>query len=160
MDFYELSAVAMDGSIINFSQFRGKTVLVVNTATKCGLAPQFKELEDLWKTYGPKKFVILGFPCDQFMGQELGNNQEIEEVCQIRFGVTFPLSQKIDVNGDDTHSVFVWLKNQAPGVFGTKRIKWNFTKFLISADGNEVKRIAPKTSPLKLKARIEALIKE
>ncbi|UKN00352.1 glutathione peroxidase [Paracrocinitomix mangrovi] len=147
--FYEFEAQNMRNETVKMSDYQGKTVLVVNTATKCGLAPQFDGLEDLYQKYKDKDFVILGFPSNQFANQEPGNNDQIEQSCRINFGVTFPIFQKIKVNGDQTHPIFKYLKSELKDFWGP-RIKWNFTKFLIGPDGKPVKRFSPRTSPAKI----------
>jgi glutathione peroxidase len=141
------------------ADYAGKAVLVVNTASKCGFTPQYKGLEELWQAYKDRGLVVLGFPCNQFGKQEPGNEGAISEFCELNYGVSFPLFKKIDVNGGDAHPLFVQLKKQAPGLLGSERIKWNFTKFLIGRDGTLVKRYAPLTKPEELKADIEALLK-
>ena len=140
-------------------QYAGKVLLVVNTASKCGFTPQYKGLENVWQQYKDKGLVVLGFPCNQFGKQEPGNEGAISEFCELNFGVSFPLFKKIDVNGSDAHPLFVQLKKQAPGLLGSKGIKWNFTKFLIGRDGQVVKRFGPTTKPQDLTQEIEALLK-
>jgi glutathione peroxidase len=137
--------------------YKGKVVLIVNTATKCGLAPQFRELEALHQQYRDKGLVVLGFPSNQFMNQEPESNETMEQTCEAHFGVSFQLTEKIRVNGRDTHPVFKYLKNQLPGRFG-KRIKWNFTKFLVSSEGKPYKRYAPTTKPRVLEKDIQGLL--
>lgn len=137
--------------------FKGKVVLVVNTASKCGLTPQYEGLEALYKKHKDEGLVILGFPCNQFGQQEPGDAREIEEGCLINYGVSFPMFEKVDVNGDSAHPVFKYLKSELGGLFGS-RIKWNFTKFLIDANGKPVKRFAPITKPEKIEPRIEKLL--
>jgi glutathione peroxidase len=144
--FYQLTAQTPSGQIISMSEFRGKVVLIVNTATKCGLAPQFKGLEELHQKYRDNGLVILGFPCNQFLSQEPESNETMIESCQVNFGVTFQLFEKCDVNGTNTHPVFKYLKKKLGGWFGS-RITWNFTKFLIDANGNPIKRFAPTVKP-------------
>ena len=144
--FYQPNAKTPSGQIISMSDFKGKVVLIVNTATKCGLAPQFKGLEELHQKYKDSGLVILGFPCNQFLNQEPETNETMVESCQINFGVTFQLFEKCDVNGADTHPVFKYLKKKLGGWFGS-RIKWNFTKFLIDSNGNPIKRYAPTVKP-------------
>lgn len=139
--------------------YGGKVLLVVNTASKCGFTPQYKGLEQLWQQYKDQGLVVLGFPCNQFGKQEPGNEGAISDFCELNFGVSFPLFKKIDVNGSDAHPLFVQLKQQAPGLLGSKGIKWNFTKFLIGRDGQVVKRFAPTTKPQDLTQEIEALLK-
>ena len=146
MKFYDFKAVKMNGQEISMEEYKDKTVLVVNTASKCGLTPQLTGLEELYKKYADEDFVILGFPCNQFANQDPKGNSEISEFCLINYGVTFPMFQKIEVNGKNTHPLYKLLKEQSHGIIG-KDIKWNFTKFLIDKDGNVVKRYAPITKP-------------
>lgn len=157
---YDIAITRKDGSEIELSQYRGKVLLIVNTASKCGFTPQFDDLEKLNKTYQDQGLTILGFPCNQFGNQDPGSQEEIESFCQLNFGVTFPVMRKIDVNGDDAAPLFDYLKKTAPGLLGSTRIKWNFTKFLISADGTTIKRYGPATKPGKIAGDIEALLKE
>lgn len=157
MRFYDFSANNIYGKEVKMESYKGKVVLVVNTASKCGLTPQFKDLEALYKEYKDKGFEILGFPCNQFAKQDPGTNDEIHQFCQLNYGVTFTMFEKIDVNGKDTHPLYKYLKSQAKAIF-SKEIKWNFTKFLIDADGNVLKRYAPTVSPLKIKGDIEKLL--
>tara|TARA_B100001245_G_scaffold225202_1_gene199635 strand:- start:117 stop:620 length:504 start_codon:yes stop_codon:yes gene_type:complete len=149
--FYDLEAETLQGKKVKMSDYEGKSILVVNTATKCGLAPQFDGLEKLYQTYKDKNFVVLGFPSNQFANQEPGDAKNIEETCRINFGVTFPMFGKIDVNGSNTHPIFKYLKSQLGGIFGS-RIKWNFTKFFIDKNGKPVKRFAPTTKPEKIES--------
>jgi glutathione peroxidase len=134
-------------------------VLIVNTASKCGFTPQYQGLESLYKKYKDQGFEIIGFPCDQFGGQEPGSDNDIEQFCELNFGVSFPLSTKIDVNGDNTHPIFDFLKKGAPGILGSKRIKWNFTKFLVSQDGSVLKRYATATKPSAIDSDIATALK-
>ena len=145
-NIYDFQAWTPAGEDLPMSAFKGKTLLIVNTATKCGLAPQFRELEVLHQKYKDQGLVILGFPSNQFQNQEPESNETMEQSCEINFGVTFQLTEKILVNGKETHPVFQYLKDQLPGKLG-KRIKWNFTKFLISPEGKPVKRYAPTVKP-------------
>jgi glutathione peroxidase len=147
--FYEFSAVSLQGKDLKMDQFKGKTVLVVNTASKCGLTPQFKGLENLYQRYKDKGLVILGFPCNQFANQEPGDENSISEGCLINYGVSFPMFSKIEVNGKNAHPLYVFLKKELKGWFGSA-IKWNFTKFLIDANGNPLKHFAPITKPKKI----------
>lgn len=156
--FHTLKAKTLQGKEVDFKEFEGKTVLVVNTASKCGLAPQFEGLEKLHQKYKDEGLVILGFPSSQFLNQEPGNASEIETACQVNFGVTFQLFEKIDVNGPNTHPVFQYLKSKLGGLFGS-RIKWNFTKFLIDKNGKPVKRFAPTTKPEAMELDIQKLLK-
>lgn len=158
MKFYELSAKKMNGQEIKMEQYKGKVVLVVNTASKCGLTPQFEELEALYRDYQSQGFEILGFPCNQFAKQDSGSNEEIHEFCQLNYGVSFNMFEKIEVNGSNAHPIYKLLKQEAGGLFG-REIKWNFTKFLIDANGNVVKRYAPTVKPSKIKKDIEPLLK-
>ena len=143
---YELSFTANDGQEVPLQQFEGKPLLIVNTASKCGYTPQYKGLQQIYEDLGPD-LVVIGFPCDQFAHQEPGDDDQIKEFCEMNYGVTFPLSTKVDVNGSRTHPVFAYLKDRAGGLLGSSMIKWNFTKFLVSPDGRTVKRYAPKTDP-------------
>lgn len=157
MNFYGLEAKKMNGQMVKMEQYKGNVVLVVNTASKCGLTPQFKELEELYQTYHSKGLEILGFPCNQFAKQDSGSNEEIHEFCQLNYGVSFNMFEKIDVNGKDAHPLYKYLKDEAKGLL-SKDIKWNFTKFLIDRNGNVIKRYAPTVSPLKIKTDIEKLL--
>lgn len=157
MSFYDFKVKAADGSEYNFDQLKGKAVLIVNTASKCGFTPQYKGLEELHQSYGDKGLVVLGFPCDQFAHQEPGSDSDIQEFCSLNFGVTFPIMSKINVNGKDASPVFKWLKEQAKGMLGSS-IKWNFTKFLISKDGTLVQRFAPKVEPKDMVKDIEKVL--
>ena len=154
-----IPCTTLRGEQKTLADYPGKAVLVVNTASKCGFTPQYKGLEALWQQYKDQGLVILGFPCNQFGKQEPGDDAAISEFCELNFGVSFPLFKKIDVNGSQAHPLFVALKKRAPGVLGTERIKWNFTKFLIGQDGH-VKRYAPTTKPEALKADIQALLQK
>lgn len=152
---YDFQATSITGQSVSLADFRGKPLLIVNTASKCGFTPQFEGLEQLWKTYGPRGLVIVGFPCNQFGSQDPGNEQEIASFCQLNYGVSFPMMAKVDVNGSAAHPLYKWLTEQAPGILGTKAIKWNFTKFLIGRDGQVIKRYAPTDKPKDLAADIE-----
>ncbi|SCH87751.1 Glutathione peroxidase homolog BsaA [uncultured Clostridium sp.] len=157
MKFYNFKAKKMNGQEISMEYFKNKIVLVVNTASKCGLTPQFKSLQELYIEYKDKNFEILGFPCNQFAKQDSGTNEEIHEFCQLNYGVSFNMFEKIEVNGENAHPLYKYLKDEAKG-FLSKEIKWNFTKFLIDRDGNVVKRYAPTVSPIKIKNDIEKLL--
>lgn len=154
---YDFKAVTSKGAELDFAQFRGKVLLIVNTASKCGFTPQFQGLEELNQRYKERGLVVIGFPCNQFAHQDPGTDSEIEGFCQLNYGVTFQIMKKIDVNGDGAHPIFKYLKNEAKGIFGNA-IKWNFTKFLISRDGATIKRYAPTTAPEKLTTDIETLL--
>lgn len=154
---YDLSFKDTKGNEISLGDFRGKVLLLVNTATKCGLAPQFEGLEKLHQEYKDKGLVVIGFPCNQFAGQEPETNETVAQVCQINFGVTFTLSEKIDVNGPGTHPIFAYLKSHSKSALG-KEIKWNFTKFLVARDDEQITRFAPTTTPESIRAHIEKLL--
>jgi glutathione peroxidase len=150
---FEIETIS--GKSTKLKDYKGKVILIVNTASKCGLTPQFEGLEKLYGKYKDQGLVILGFPCNQFGQQDPGSNDEIQEFCQINYGVSFPMHAKIDVNGDNTHPLFQHLKSEAPGVLGSQKIKWNFTKFLVGKDGEVLERFAPATKPEKLEEAIE-----
>lgn len=157
MPFYDLHVRKPNGEQIDFKDLKGKVVLLVNTATKCGLAPQFDGLENLYQRYKDQGLVVLGFPCDQFAGQEPETNDTVEETCKLNFGVTFQLTEKVKVNGPETHPVFRYLKSKLGGWFGSG-IKWNFTKFVVDKNGKPVKRFSPTTTPEKLESLIIQLL--
>ncbi len=150
---YDFSVKNKKGEDVSLSQYEGKVVLVVNTASKCGFTPQFEGLEELWKKYKDQGLVILGFPCNQFANQDPGSDEQIQEFCSLNYGVTFPIMKKIDVNGDNADPLFKWLKSQKKGLLGSK-IKWNFTKFLVNKNGEVVKRFSPTTVPSKIEKYI------
>lgn len=154
---YDLSFRSIRGEETDLAQYRGRPLLIVNTASRCGLTPQYEELQALHETYGPQGLVVLGFPCDQFAHQEPGDEAQIEQSCRIDHGVTFPLSVKVHVNGGHAHPVFEFVKARSGGLLG-KAVKWNFTKFLVSGDGVTVRRYAPSVEPLALAPDIEALL--
>ena len=154
----DFTAALPDGSRLELAGKAGKVLLVVNTASKCGFTPQYEGLEALWRKYGPQGFEVLAFPCNQFGGQEPGNADEIDRFCKVNFGLSFPLMAKVDVNGPGETPLYGWLKQSAPGILGTKRIKWNFTKFLIGRDGKVVQRYAPTAKPEAIAADIEKLL--
>ncbi len=155
---YDFEALSITGKPVALKKYMGKPLLIVNTASACGFTPQFAGLEELHKTYGKKGLVVLGFPCNQFGGQDKGENNEIAEFCQLNYGVSFPMMAKIDVNGSDAHPLYQWLASEAPGLLGTKGIKWNFTKFLVGRDGQVIKRYAPTDTPQSMAADIEAVL--
>jgi glutathione peroxidase len=155
---YDFTVNALDGRPMPLREFAGKVVLVVNTASKCGFTPQYSGLERLYTQYEPRGFVVLGFPCNQFGQQEPGNAVEIGEFCLKNYGVSFPMFEKIDVNGPNTNAVYTYLKNEAPGLLGTRGIKWNFTKFLLNRSGEVTARYAPLTKPESLTGDIEKLL--
>ena len=154
----DIPCTTITGEQKRLGDFGAKAILVVNTASQCGFTSQYQGLEALWKAYRDKGLVVLGFPCNQFGKQEPGDERAISSFCELNFGVSFPLFRKVEVNGAAAHPLFVQLKQQAPGLLGTQRIKWNFTKFLISGDGRQVKRYAPTTKPQALQAAIDALV--
>lgn len=147
MELYAHPITLNNGEQTTLEQYRGKVLLIVNTASKCGFTPQYEGLEALYKKYHDKGFEVLGFPCDQFGHQEPGSDSDIAQFCSVNFGVSFPLFQKTNVNGPDANPLFEALKQGAPGLLGTKRIKWNFTKFLVNAEGKVLKRYAPTVKP-------------
>ncbi|HMT81389.1 MAG TPA: glutathione peroxidase [Azonexus sp.] len=155
---YDFSALLLNGDLQTFDAYRGKILLIVNTASQCGFTPQYTGLEELYRTYQEKGLIVLGFPCNQFGGQEPGDAEAIGQFCQTRFDVSFPLFAKIDVNGDNAHPLYVWLKHEAAGILGTEAIKWNFTKFLVDRNGKVIHRYAPATRPNELVEAIEALL--
>ncbi|MGH8178212.1 MAG: glutathione peroxidase [Steroidobacter sp.] len=155
---HEFEARSLDGKPVPLRNYAGKVMLVVNTASKCGFTPQYEGLEALYQKYRDRGLVVLGFPCNQFGEQEPGSADEIGAFCQKNYGVSFPMFEKIDVNGDAAHPLYRWLKKDAPGLLGSERIKWNFTKFLLNQDGKVVERYAPVTKPEDLARDIEALL--
>ena len=152
---YDFEAISITGKPVALNQFKGKPLLIVNTASACGFTPQFAGLEELHTTYGKQGLVVLGFPCNQFGAQDKGENGEIAEFCQINYGVSFPMMAKIDVNGAHAHPLYQWLSGEAPGLLGSKSIKWNFTKFLVARDGTVIKRYAPTDTPQSMVRDIE-----
>lgn len=151
----DFTADALTGATTPLSEYDGKVVLVVNTASNCGFTPQYAALERLWQTYRDRGLVVLGFPCNQFGGQEPGDADTIGEFCQVNYGVTFPMFAKVDVNGGEAHPLFAWLRTEAKGALGTTKIKWNFTKFLVGRDGTVIKRFGSTTKPDDLAGDIE-----
>jgi glutathione peroxidase len=155
---YEFSAHTLDGRPVSLDEFRGRVLLIVNTASKCGFTPQYAGLEQLYRTYRERGFAVLGFPSNQFGAQEPGTEAEIGAFCEKNFGVSFPLFAKVDVNGPQAHPLYQFLRRAKPGIFGTGGIKWNFTKFLVDRQGHVAGRYAPSTSPKDLAAAIEGLL--
>jgi len=155
---YPFSALNNKNENIELKDYQGKVLLIVNTASACGFTPQYEGLQLLYAEHQAQGLEVLAFPCNQFKQQEKGNNEEIQEFCDLRFNIKFPLFDKVDVNGDNAHPLFTFLKYQAPGILGSKSIKWNFTKFLINKQGLVVKRYAPTTKPENIKADIEKLL--
>jgi glutathione peroxidase len=158
-NFYHFTAKSLQGKEISTGTFKGKVLLVVNTASKCGLTPQYGGLEKLYENYKDRGLIILGFPCNQFGNQEPGSEKEISEGCLVNYGVSFPMFSKIEVNGENTHPIYKYLKDKLPGFFG-KKIRWNFAKFLINSNGIPVKRFSPATIPEKLVKDIEKLLNQ
>lgn len=155
---YDFSAITNNGDELRFDAYRGRVLLIVNTASKCGLTPQYEGLEALHKAYADQGLTVVGFPCNQFAGQEPGSDEEIAKFCKLNYGVSFQMMKKIDVNGQGAHPIYQYLKKAAGG-FITDSIKWNFTKFLISRNGQTVKRYAPTTKPESMRADIEELLR-
>lgn len=155
---YDFSAETITGENKSLSDYQGKVLLIVNTASKCGFTPQYDGLQKLYEKYNPRGFEILGFPCNQFSNQEPGTEEEIAEFCRVNYGVTFQMFAKIVVNGDDAHPLYKYLKDEAPGLLGIKSIKWNFTKFLIDVDGKVLKRYGSNVSPESIDPEIAELL--
>jgi glutathione peroxidase len=158
MNVFDFSAAALDGQPVDLARFRGKVLLIVNTASACGFTPQYQGLEALQRQYGERGLLVMGFPCNQFGKQEPGTEAEIGAFCEKNYGVSFPMFAKVDVNGDDAHPLFRHLKGEKPGVLGTEAIKWNFTKFLVGRDGDVLRRYAPQTAPGEIASDIEQLL--
>jgi len=159
-DLYNFNVVTVTGQEQSMSIYKGKVLLIVNVASECGFTPQYEGLQKLYESYNDQGFEVLGFPCNQFGGQEPGTPKQIQNFCKVNFGVTFPLFAKIDVNGENAHPLYVYLKDKAPGLMGTKSIKWNFTKFLIDKEGNVIKRYGSSTKPEKITKDIEELLQK
>lgn len=157
---YDFDALSITGEPLSLASQRGQVLLIVNTASACGFTPQFGGLEKLWQDYRDQGLVIVGFPSNEFGGQDPGSNDEIASFCQLNYGVSFPMMAKVKVNGSEAHPLWQWLKAEAPGVLGTEGIKWNFTKFLVGRDGRVKKRYAPNDAPEKLRADIEKALAE
>ena len=156
--FFDFTARLADGTEVSMADYRGKVVLAVNVASKCGFTPQYSGLEQLHRTYRDRGLVVLGFPCNQFGDQEPGTEQEISAFCRVNYDVTFPIFSKVEVNGSGAHPLYKWLKRKAPGLLRVQLVPWNFTKFLIDRDGEKVKRFSPDFEPAKLAEPIEALL--
>ena len=152
---FDFQAVSIRGEPADLASQRGKVLLIVNTASECGFTPQFKGLEQLWQDYGPQGLVVIGFPSNEFGGQDPGSNDQIASFCELNYGVSFPMMGKTKVNGSDAHPLWKFLKSEKPGLLGTEAIKWNFTKFLVGRDGQVIKRYAPNDPPEKLRGDIE-----
>jgi len=158
MSLYDLEALSIDQHTVPLSRYKGQVMLIVNTASACGFTPQFAGLEKLHQTYGDKGLAVLGFPCNQFANQDPGDEAHIANFCQKNYGVSFQMMGKVKVNGSEAHPLYQWLTAQAPGILGSKAIKWNFTKFLIGKDGRVIKRYAPQDTPAKIAHDIEAAL--
>lgn len=157
-NIYQFSAKSNSGESVELASFRDKVMLIVNTASDCGFTPQYQGLQDLYQQHQAQGLEILAFPCNQFKKQESGSDEDIKQFCDLQFNIKFPLFSKVDVNGDNAHPLFKYLKSQAPGLLGSKGIKWNFTKFLVNREGDVVKRYAPSTKPEAIEADIKALL--
>jgi glutathione peroxidase len=157
MSIYEYSVKKSSGETLSLEEFRGKVLLIVNTASKCGFTPQYEELQKIYEELGNEKFEILAFPCNQFGNQEPGSNDEVVNFCSLNYGVTFSIMEKVDVNGENAHPVYKFLKDEVNGLIN-KSVKWNFTKFLVDKDGKVVERFSPTTKPFKIKGKIQNLI--
>ena len=155
---YDFSATTIDGQEQSLSGYKGKAMLIVNTASKCGFTPQYTGLEKLWEDYRDKGLVVLGFPCDQFGHQEPGSAEEIKSFCSLTYDVSFPLYEKIEVNGANAHPLWKWLKQEKPGLLGMEGVKWNFTKFLVDRSGNVIRRYAPTDTPEKIEKDLSAVL--
>ena len=152
---YDFEATSTDGKTASLAAQRGKALLIVNTASACGFTPQFGGLEALWKSLGPRGLTVVGFPSNEFGGQDPGSDSEISSFCQINYGVSFPMMAKVQVNGANAHPLWKWLTKEAPGLLGSQAVKWNFTKFLVGKDGKVIKRYAPTDTPESMRADIE-----
>ena len=155
---HDFEALSIDGKPVSLAQFKGKPLLIVNTASACGFTPQFAGLEKLWKEYADRGLVVVGFPSNEFGGQDPGGNDQIASFCELNYGVSFPMMAKTKVNGGEAHPLWQWLKGEKPGLLGSQAIKWNFTKFLVGRDGQVIKRFAPNDPPEKLRGDIEAAL--
>ena len=155
---YDFEARSIDGRTVSLAGYRGKVLLIVNTASACGFTPQFAGLQSLWQAYGERGLAVLGFPSNEFGGQDPGSNDEIASFCQLNYGVSFPMMAKVEVNGAGAHPLYQWLTGEAKGLLGTRAIKWNFTKFLVGRDGRVLGRYAPTDKPESLQRDIEAAL--
>ncbi|WP_163339431.1 glutathione peroxidase [Desulfopila sp. IMCC35008] len=157
-DLYTIEVETIEGERTNLSEYKGKVLIIVNVASKCGFTPQYDGLEELYRKFSQNGLVVLGFPCNQFGQQEPGSEQEIKEFCRLNYGVTFPMFAKVEVNGGNAHPLFEYLKSERPGLLGSRRIKWNFTKFLVDQAGMVVARFAPNTPPSEIGKEVERLL--
>jgi len=155
---YDFTARDITGDLVPLAEYRGKVLLIVNTASKCGFTPQYEGLEQLYRNLRPQGFVVLGFPCNQFGAQEPGSEEEIASFCEINYDVSFPVFAKVDVNGPQASPLYTWLKREAPGLLGSQAVKWNFTKFLVDRKGEVAARFAPTKTPQSIRSEIEALL--
>lgn len=160
MSIYDLHVKTINGDEKSMDTYRGKVLVIVNTASKCGFTPQYKALQELYERYQPEGLEILGFPCNQFMSQEPGTEEDIKSFCELNYGVSFPMFAKVDVNGPKAHPLFAHLTNEAPGLLGSKAVKWNFTKFLVDRDGKAVERFSPNTDPKEMEETIQKLLQQ
>lgn len=160
MSIYSFKVKSIDGQEKSLEDYRGKAMLIVNVASKCGFTPQYQGLEKLYQKFKDQGFVILGFPCNQFGGQEPGSEHEIKEFCSVNYGVSFPIFEKIKVNGPGSHALYEFLKKEAKGIMGTEAIKWNFTKFLVDQNGKVLERLAPAVTPEKIEPKIKKLLQK
>jgi glutathione peroxidase len=158
MSLYDFEALGIDGQAVALNQYKGQVMLIVNTASACGFTPQFTGLEKLHQQYGAQGLAVIGFPCNQFASQDPGDDAQIANFCQKNYGVSFQMMSKVKVNGDGAHPLYQWLTAEAPGILGSKAIKWNFTKFLVGKDGRVIKRYAPQDAPAKIAQDIEAAL--
>ena len=159
-NIYQFNAINYKDEEIQLEDFQNQVLLIVNTASECGFTPQYEGLQKLYEQYNSQGFSVLAFPCNQFKQQEKGSNQEIKQFCDLHFNISFPLFAKVDVNGDNTHPLFEYMKDHAPGILGSRSVKWNFTKFLVNKNGEVVKRFAPTTKPESISSAIKALLNE
>ena len=158
MSIYDFEVKKIDGEITSLEEYKGKALVIVNTASKCGFSPQYGDLQNLYTHYKEEGLVVLGFPCNQFLNQEPGDELEIDAYCKLNHGVTFPMFAKVNVNGKGAHPLFRYLTENAPGMMGSKSIKWNFTKFLVDREGNIINRYAPKTNPMEMEQDIKRIL--
>ncbi|NGM82665.1 glutathione peroxidase [Paenibacillus sp. 7124] len=158
MSVYDYQANTLSGQEESLSKYEGKVLLIVNTASKCGFTPQYEGLQKLYDKFKDRGFAVLGFPSNQFASQEPGSSEEIQEFCRLNYGVSFPMYEKIDVNGDNAHPLYKYLTKEAPGALGSKSVKWNFTKFLVDREGRVLKRFAPTTTPESIEEEIKTLL--